>query len=327
MYGRTGLPAIIKSLCVLLSAALFVALVAGRHAQAQQADVAAYPSKPITFIIPLPPGVAADLSIRLLLRSAEKYIGQPIIPVNKPGAGLTLGIAELAKSRPDGYTIGFTAFGPMTVVPFIQKVPFHPINDFTQVMQFSTSNPGLIVRADSPYNSLKDIIGEARQKNKKMSFGATAIGLAPTVMLKIGQKENVELVHIPFGAAGAGETALLGGHVDMVAGDFSSSYIEAGKTKLLVLWREERADEYPNTPILKELGYDMPLRLFFGVQVPKGVPEGIVKKLEEGFARAIREPEFVKGMKELRFPIFYRNSRDLNEYVARSYELYREFFK
>ncbi len=293
----------------------------------QQADVASYPNKPIMFIIPVPPGVASDLAYRLLIRNAERHIGQPIIPINKPGAGLTLGIAELAKAQPDGYTIGLTAFGPMTVTPFIQKVPFHPVNDFVQIMQFSTSNPGLIVRTESPYKSLKDLMTDARQGSKRLSFGAVAIGLAPSVMQKIAQKEGVELVHIPFGAAGSAEIALLGGHIDMVAGDFNPSLIESRKTRLLVLWREEKADEYPQTPILNELGYDIPLRLFFGVQGPKGIPEGILKKIEDAFTKAIKEPEFIKGMKELRYPIFYRNSHDLNEYVAKSYEIYGQFFK
>ncbi len=292
----------------------------------QQPDVASYPNKPITFIIPLPPGVASEVSIRLLITNAEKHIGQPIVPINKPGAGLTIGIAELAKASPDGYTIGFSAFGPMTVVPFIQKVPYDPINDFIQIMQFSTSNPGLVVRADSPYKSLRDIIAAARQ-GKNLSFGGTASGLAPTVMRKIAEKEGVTIVHIPFASGGTAETALLGGHIDMVAGDFRSSLIDSKKTRLIVLWREEKAVEYPQVPLLSELGYDIPLRLFFAVQGPKGIPEGIVKKLEDAFTKAINEPEFIQGMKRLQYPIFYRNSHDLNEYLARSYELYREFFK
>lgn len=292
----------------------------------QQADVASYPNKPIAFIIPLPPGVSSEVSIRLLLTNAEKHLGQPIVPMNKPGAGLTLGIAELAKASPDGYTIGFSAFGPMVVTPFLQKVPYDPINDFIQIVQFSTSNPGLVVRADSPYKSLGEIIAAARQ-GKKLSFGSVAIGLTPTVMLKITEKEGVTITHIPFASGGTAETALLGGHIDMVAGDFRTSLIDSNKTRLIVLWREEKAVEYPQTPLLKELGYDIPLRLFFAVQAPRNTPEGIVKKLEDAFTKAIKEPEFIQGMKRLQYPIFYRNSRDLNEYVAKSYEMYGQFFK
>jgi len=293
----------------------------------QDSEVMNYPTRPITFIIPLPPGGASELGIRMLIKHAEKYLGQPIVPLNKPGAGLTIGMAEIAKAKPDGYTIGFSAFGPMLVVPFLQKVPYHSVKDFRQIMQFTTSNPGLVVRVDSPFKSLKDIIDSARKSSKKLTFGAVSIGLNPTIIKKIAQKEGVEISHMPFGATGEAETALLGGHIDMVSGDFNYAFIEAGKTRLLVIFREERAEEYPQTPILRELGYNIPCRLFMGVQGPKGIPEGIVKKIEEAFTKAMKEPDFVKGMKDLRFPIFYRNSKELGDYVTQGYEIYREFLK
>jgi tripartite-type tricarboxylate transporter receptor subunit TctC len=121
-------------------------------------------------------------------------------------------------------------------------------------MQVTTSNPGLVVHVDSPFKSLKDIIDSARKSSKKLTFGAVALGLNPIIMKKIAQKEGVEISHMPFGATGEAETALLGGHIDMVSGDFNPAFIEAGKIRLLVIYREERADEYPQTPILKELG-------------------------------------------------------------------------
>lgn len=286
-----------------------------------------YPTRPVTFIIPLPPGGNSELATRLMIRMAEKHLGQAIIPVNKPGGGLTIGIAEVARAKPDGYTIGFSAFGPMTVTPFLQKVPYDPVNDFRQIMQYGSFNLGLTVNADSPYKSLADIVAHARRSQKKMTFGAVAAGLNPTIMKKIGEKEGVEFAAMPFGSTGPAEVALLGKHVDMVAGDFSPAFIEAGQTRLVVLFRDERAEEYPQVPTLKELGYNIPCRVFMGVHGPKGMPEIAVKKLEEAFTKGMKEPEFIKGMKEFRLPVFYRNSKDLNDYVATGYEIYREFLK
>ena len=140
-----------------------------------QDEVINYPTRPITFIIPLPPGGASDLAIRILIKHAEKYLGQPIVPLNKPGAGLTIGVAEIARAKPDGYTIGFSAFGPMYVTPFLQKVPYHSINDFKQIMQFTTSNPGLVVHVGSPFKNLKDVIDSARQSSKKLIFGEQSL--------------------------------------------------------------------------------------------------------------------------------------------------------
>jgi tripartite-type tricarboxylate transporter receptor subunit TctC len=290
-------------------------------------EVANYPVHPVNFIIPLPPGGASELAIRLFIKGAEKHLGQPIVPINKPGGGLTIGVAETAKAKPDGYTIGFSAFGPMTVTPFLQQVPYHPINDFRQVMQFGTFNSGLVVYADSPFRSLPDVIAAARQSKKKLTFGAVAIGLNMTIMKKIAEKEGVEFAPMPFGSAGQAEIALLGKHIDMVAGDFNNTFIEAGQTRLLAMFRDERSDEYPQVPILKELGYNIPCRMFMAVHGPKGMSDAVVKKLEDAFTKAMNEPEFIKGMKDLRFPIYYRNSKQLTEYLVASYELYREFLK
>jgi len=290
-------------------------------------EVVNYPMHPVNFIIPLPPGGASELAIRLFIKQAEKHLGQPIVPVNKPGGGLTIGIAEIARAKPDGYTIGFSAFGPMTVTPFLQQVPYHPINDFKQIMQFGTFNSGLIVNTDSPFKSLPDVIAHARRSPKKLTFGSVAIGLNMTIMKKIAEQEGIEFAPMPFPSAGPAEVSLLGKHIDMVAGDFNATFIEAGQTRLLAMFRDERSDEYPQIPILKELGYNIPCRMFMAVQGPKGMPEGVVKKLEEAFTRATKEPEFIKGMKQLRFPIFYRNSQQLTEYLAASYEIYKEFLK
>jgi len=292
-----------------------------------QASELNYPARPVTFIIPLPPGGNSELAIRLILRQAEKHLGQTIVPINKPGGALTIGIGEIGRAKPDGYTIGFSAFGPMTVTPFLQKVPYHPVNDFKQIMQFGSFNVGLTVHGDSSFKSLGDLVAHARSSQKKMTFGAVAAGLNPTIMKKIAEKEGIEFTAMPFASAGPAEIALLGKHVDMAAGDFSPAFIEAGQTRLLVVFRDERSEEYPHVPVLKELGYNIPCRLFMGIHGPKGIPDSAVKKLEDAFTKGMKEPEFVKGMKELRLPIFYRNSKDLSDYVAGGYEIYKEFLK
>jgi tripartite-type tricarboxylate transporter receptor subunit TctC len=215
----------------------------------------------------------------------------------------------------------------MTVTPFLQKVPYHPVNDFKQIMQFGSFNVGLTVHADSSFKSLADLVVYARRSQKKMAFGSVATGLNPTIMKKIAEKEGIEFTAIPFASAGPAEIALLGKHVDMVAGDFSPAFIEAGQTRLLVVFRDERSEEYPDVPFLKELNYNIPCRLFMGIHGPKGIPEIAVRKLDDAFMKGMKEPEFVKGMKELLLPIFYRNSKDLGDYVAAGYEIYKEFLK
>lgn len=148
------------------------------------------------------------------------------------------------------------------------------------------------------------------------------------VMEQIAKKEKIQITNIPFKATAESQTALLGGHILFAAGDFNYSMVESGLLRVLFLFREERAAEYPDTPILKDLNYDFPFPTFTCVAGPKGIPDGIVRKLDDAFAKAMKQPSFIKGMKEdLRLPTLYRSSKELNDYVAHNYESYGQILK
>jgi tripartite-type tricarboxylate transporter receptor subunit TctC len=293
-----------------------------------QEDVSKFPTRPVSYIQPFSAGVPADIAMRLISKEAEKHLGRPIIVLNKPGAAGTIGVAAVAAAAPDGYTIGNTPHSPMFVVPHLEKLPYQPVGDFRMIMQFAAFNMGLIVRADAPFNSFKDLIAFARQNPGKLAYGTAGTNsMQYIIMEQIAKREKVQLMHVPFKATGDAQTSLLGGHIAFAAGDFNYSLIESGKVRLLLLFREERAAEYPQTPILKEVGYDFPVPTFICVAAPKGLPDAIAKKLEDAFTKAMKEPAFIKGMKDLRLPIVYRNSSDLNAYVAQNYETYGKMLK
>jgi tripartite-type tricarboxylate transporter receptor subunit TctC len=294
----------------------------------QEAEIAKFPTRPITFISSLPPGTNSDNAIRLVSKEAEKYLGQPIVVVNKPGASNTLGPAAVAIAKPDGYTIGFDPFGAIFLAPLLQKVPYDPINDFTHIMQFMGFNQGVAVRADSVFKSFKDVIAYARQNPKKLIYAAPVSSLNNFTMKKIARQEKVELTLMPVASGYEAEMALLGKHIDVACGDFNPSLIEGGQTRLLLLFKDERSNEYPQTPILKDLGYDTPYTAYGGVLGPKGMPEGIVKKIEEAYTKAMKEPAFIKGMKEnFYLPIVYRNNKELTEYVVHHIGLYKKLIE
>ncbi len=291
-------------------------------------DFSQYPTRAVSYIQPFTAGVPADIAMRLISKEAEKFLGKPIIVLNKPGAAGTIGVAAVAAAAPDGYTIGNTPHSPMFVVPHLEKVPYQPVGDFRMIMQFAAFNMGIIVRADAPFNSFQDLIAFARQNPEKLTYGTAGTNsMQYIIMEQIAKREKVQLMHVPFKATGEAQTALLGGHILFAAGDFNYSLIESGKARLLLLFREERAAEYPQTPILKDVGYDFPVPTFICVAAPKGLPDGIARKLEDAFTRAMKEPGFIKGMKDLRLPVVYRNSKDLNAYVAQNYETYRKMLK
>jgi tripartite-type tricarboxylate transporter receptor subunit TctC len=293
-----------------------------------QEDISKYPSKPITYIVPIPPGTGTDLSVRLMAKELEKQLGQTIVVVNKPGAALTIGTAAVASAKPDGYTIGFSGGPPLFFTPLLEKVPYHPLKDLRMVTQFGGFNFGVIVKGDSPFKSFKDLINYARQNPKKLTYGTTGTNSMPHItMERIAKQENVQITHIPFKGTPESQTALLGGHILAASGDFGSSLVESGETRVLMLLKEEKSAEYPQVPILKDMGYNLPYPMFIGVITSKAVPDGIVAKLDQAFAKAMKEPAFINGMKELRLPILYRSGKELDAYVAQNYDYYSKLFR
>jgi tripartite-type tricarboxylate transporter receptor subunit TctC len=160
-----------------------------------------YPNRPITFIVPVGAGATSDLACRLISKEAEKSLGQPIIVINKPGASFTVGIAAMAAAKPDGYTIGYSGHPGMFVAPLKEKLPYHPVRDLRQIMQFGYMNIAVTVRGDSPFKDFKDIIAYARQNPKKMTYGSGGVGtFGHLVLEQIARKENVRLPTFPLKA-------------------------------------------------------------------------------------------------------------------------------
>lgn len=298
----------------------------------KEGETAQYPSRPITFICPPPTGSSADLISRFIAKEAERFLGQPIVVINKPGAGNTLGVAAIAASKPDGYTIGYTPPSAMLLTPFMEKLPYHPLKDFQQIIQITEVPFAVYVKSDSPFKTFKDFIDFARQNPNKVSYATSGAFSSPHLtMLQIAKKEGVQFIHIPVKGRADFDTQLLGGHIDSVAGDIQYTLLDAGQYRILVVLGEKRLIEYPQFPTLKDLGYDIseiiPPSVFINVAGPKGMPEETVKKLEETFTKAIKEPTFIKALKEIHLSISYRNSKEMSDYMANSYEFYRKLLK
>ncbi len=288
-----------------------------------------YPSRPITFIVAFPAGGATDLMYRLLTKEAERYIGQPIVVVNRPGGGGTIGVSAVASAKGDGYTIGQNPSGGfLAIMPYLEKLPYHPLKDFRYIMQFSELNFGVIVKADSHFKTFKDIITYARENPKKLTYATNSPrSISNLIIEHIARKEGVEMTHIPFRGSAEYQNALLGGHVQFTAGEFSYSLLEAGQIRVLLFLGERRSEEYSQIPILKDLGYDLICPVFNGVAGPKDITDEISKKLEDAFTKAVKEQAFIKGMKDLHITIRYRNSKEFADYVKYNYERFGNILK
>jgi tripartite-type tricarboxylate transporter receptor subunit TctC len=280
-----------------------------------------FPNRPITLLVGMPAGGTADISSRLLAKIAEKYLGQSIVIVNKVGGSGSVGTAAFTSAKPDGYTIGYLGTSSIMTVPHIAKVTYHPVKDIEPIIQYSVHNFAVSVRADSSFNTFKEAVEYARKNPGVITYGTAGANSAQHILMeRIGQIENVEWIHIPFKGGPEALAAVLGGHATMAAGDLNASLVKANKLRLLVMFLEERWAEFPDVPTLRDLRYPVPVPYIMGVGAPKGVPEPILKRLEDAFTKAYQDPEFSAGMKSLYLTVFYRNRKDFGDYIAKTFD-------
>jgi tripartite-type tricarboxylate transporter receptor subunit TctC len=283
-----------------------------------------YPTRPITLLISYAPGAATDVCARMIAQGATKILGQEIIPVNKPGGGGAVATGILANSKGDGYTLLAVTSASLTNVPHLESVAYDPIKDVVPVIQFGSLITAIIVRSDSPHQSFKDLIDFSRKNPGKVSYGVPGVGITPHLAMELVMlEENVNIVTVPFGGSTPAVTALLGGHVSAVGSSTSGflAHLKAGKVRALATTADKRIGVLPDTPTLLELGYPNSVLIeMYLIVAPKGTPPAVLKRLEEGFRKAMETPEFRTLAENLycyaENPIAGQN---LKEYIEKEY--------
>jgi len=302
----------------LLLAAACAAALAGVHAPAQ---AQAYPSKPVTLIVPWPAGGSTDRHLRALAELASKHLGQQIIIDNKPGGGGTLGPGTMAlTAKPDGYTIAQYPLG-MLRIPHMQKTPWHPLNDFTFIIGVSGYTFGFTVRSDSPYKSFNDYIEAARKSPGALNYGSTGTGSSPHLLMEeLAGNAKVQLTHVPFKGNADLQQALLGGHV-MAQSDASGwdKFVDGGQMRLLVTFGEQRTKRWPQVPTAKELGYGVVSTSPYGLVGPKGMDPAVVQALHDAFKKAMDDPKHLELLDQLNQAMWYRNGADYRAWAVETY--------
>jgi tripartite-type tricarboxylate transporter receptor subunit TctC len=281
----------------------------------------AYPSRPVTLIVPWPPGGSTDRHLRGLAELASKHLGQNIIIDNKPGGGGTTGPGGMAlMAKPDGYTIAQFPLG-MLRIPHMQKTQWNPLTDFSFIIGVTGYTFGVVVRADSPYKSFNDYVEAARKQPGKIDFASTGIGTTPHLnMEEVADAAKVTLNHVPFKGNADSTQALLGGHV-MAQSDASGwdKLVDGGQVRLLVTFGEKRTTRWPNVPTAKELGYGVVSTSPYGIAGPKGMDPAIVKTLHDAFKKAMDEPKHMELLAQLNQDPIYMNSADYAKWARDTY--------
>jgi tripartite-type tricarboxylate transporter receptor subunit TctC len=282
----------------------------------------AYPSKPITLIVPWPAGGSTDRHLRALAEIAQKHLGTTIVVDNRPGAGGTTGPGNMAlNAKPDGYTIAQFPMG-MLRIPHMQKVPWNPMTDFTYIIGVSGYTFGFTVRSDSPYKTFNDYIEAARKQPGQINYGSTGVGTSPHLLMEeVSAAAKVQLNHIPYKGNADLQQALLGGHV-MAQSDATGwdKFVDAGQMRLLVTFGEQRTKRWPDVPTAKELGYGVVSQSPYGLVAPKGLDPAITRALHDAFKKAMDDPKHLEVLAQLNQDPWYRSGEQYEQWARETFE-------
>lgn len=289
-----------------------------------------FPDRPITIVAPFPPGGVADLTARPVASAMEKILKNPVVVVNKTGAAGAVGMSFVANSRPDGYTL-LMALSSISIIPEADKLfdrkPAYTIDQLVPLALFSADPTILVVGADHPWKSVKDLVADAKKRPGEISYSSSGIyGTLHMAMEMFAHAAGIKLKHVPYGGAGPALTAVLGGHQDMLASGPAVviPHVKAGKLRALAGWGAKRVAAMPDVPTFKELGYDIEFYIWAGMFAPRGTPEPIMKKLRESMKQVVQEPEFKDAMTKLETPIAYMDAPEFQKFYEKDAKMLTE---
>lgn len=283
-----------------------------------------YPSRPITLVAPFPPGGVADLMARPVASALEKVLKNPVGVVNKTGAAGAVGMAFVANSKPDGYTL-LMALSSISIIPEADKLfgrtPAYTMDQLTPIALVSADPTILVVPADRPWKSVKDLVEDAKRRPGQISFSSSGVyGTLHMAMEMFSHAAGIKLKHVPYTGAGPALTAILGGHVDALASGPAVvlPHIKSGKLRPLAGWGDKRVAALPDVPTFKELGYeDVEFYIWAGVFAPSGTPEPVLKRLRDAMREAVQDPEFGAAMAKMETPVAYLDAPEFRTFWDR----------
>ncbi len=301
---------------VLGLAALVVGIGALGGAEAQDA----FPSRPLSIVVPFPPGGVADLHARPLAPVLERILKQPVAVVNKSGAAGAVGMQAVATSKADGYTL-LLALSSISIIPEVDRLfgrpPAYSRDQLAPIALLSADPTVLVVRAESPWRSVADLVADAKRRPGAITFSSSGVyGTLHMAMELFSHAAGIRLRHVPYAGGGPAVTALLGGHVDALASGPSVviPHLKAGTLRALACWGERRLPALPEVPTLKELGYDAEFYIWAGLFAPKATPPAVLRVLRDAVRQAAADPEFKGAMAKLETPIQYLDAEDFQRF-------------
>jgi tripartite-type tricarboxylate transporter receptor subunit TctC len=291
------------------------------------AAVAAYPEKPLTYVICFNPGGESDITARIQQQPLEKVLGVPIVIVYKKGGGGAVGWSELMRTKPDGYTIYGTNLPHTIVQPMTRGNAGYETEKINNVYMFEFTPDILAVRADSEIKTMDEFVKYAKE-NPGVSVGGSGQPSANSLGCEaFGKVAGLKLTYISFTGSGAAVPALLGGHVKALMTYTSMAAQYPDKIRALAVAADKRAKALPDVPTFKELGYEFVEGAYRGVAVPPGTPNEIKKTLEQAFEKVNYDPVVIKKMEDLGFIMEYYGEESSKALVTKLSDYYRQLLK
>ncbi len=284
---------------------------------------AAYPDKPLTMIVPFPPGGRTDLTARVVAQYLPRHIRQTVVVVNKPGAGGVLGAKEVAAAPPDGYTLGMFSSAVVTA----QYTVATPTNlaDYVPLAVVNIDPMALAVKYDAPWKTLAELVSYARKNAGKVRLGMIPGASAQIFAGGFSKMANVKTVYVPFKGDADGVFALAGGHIEAhVAVPVSyKALADAKKIRMLGIAAAQRSQLYSDIPTFRENGVDLVIGSFHIVFTPKGTPADVQAELVQALAKTMQEPELRKQMDAANLGFAYMDQKETARFLAQQDDLNR----
>jgi tripartite-type tricarboxylate transporter receptor subunit TctC len=277
-----------------------------------------FPDRPIRIYVPFPPGGTTDIQMRALADPLSRRLGQPVVIDNRPGAGGTLGAQTIAQNtRPDGYTLSVMPATVFRVPVMSARPPFDPMEDFTWIVRMVGYTFGIVVRADAPWRTLRELLEDAKANPGKIIYGSPGVATLDVTMERIAQQVGgIQWVHVPFRGGAENIQALLGGQINVSAE--SSVWAELvldGRLRLLATWGEERPARFAMAPTLREAGIPIVNSSPYGLAGPKGMEPDVVRILHEAVRDSLREPAHLAVLDRFNMPLLYADPAGYARYA------------
>jgi tripartite-type tricarboxylate transporter receptor subunit TctC len=279
-----------------------------------------WPDKPITMVVPFPPGGVADTVARPVAEALSRELKQSVIVENKAGAGGAVGIGFAARAPADGYTV-LLSLSSISILPeadaILERKPAYQTSQFKPIARFTADPTVLVVRADAPWKTLAEFIADARTRPGAYNYGSSGnYGTMHVPMEMLKNAAGFRMTHIPYTGAGPAVVALLAGQVDALASGPPTvvQQIKAGKLRALAHWGERPLAALPEVPSLEQAGFKVKFAQWSGLFVPAATPDDIVRRLRTASARVAADPAVVQVIEKAGSPIAYLDAPEFQSY-------------